>query len=302
MLGVWSDFTTANQPQPFADFMAPSPVDVIEFHLWHDSFINMAWSPAIGTGATNKGDEILAFRDAAPNRWIHWNVPLTTSAEPSLADAASGLRDSRYSQAANNILATNGGTDQPIICRVAWEHNAEWFPWKAITATEKASFVTAWRRLVDCFRAVSPRFRFEWCPNVPGGQVHSPEGTWPGDDYVDLVSCDMYYMAEWNNGDGVAHFNYIRDAAWGLNHLADMAASKGKPMTIAEWGVMAEYPTAPGVEVDQSAYIDAMADWIASRKLLYHVYWDSNSAFKGRLSNGQYPLTAARFKQRFAHP
>jgi len=61
-------------------------------------------------------------------------------------------------------------------------------------------------------------------------------------------------------------------------------------MSFPEWGV----------NWDNPYFIEQMHDWITTHNFAYASYWDSNSAFKGQLSNDQYPQASAKYKELFS--
>jgi hypothetical protein len=46
-------------------------------------------------------------------------------------------------------------------------------------------------------------------------------------------------------------------------------------------------------------YIQSAKAWFTAHDVLYQTYWNSNSAFTGQLSNGQYPNAGAAYKAAF---
>jgi hypothetical protein len=50
---------------------------------------------------------------------------------------------------------------------------------------------------------------------------------------------------------------------------------------------------------DGAYYIQQAKAWFASHDVVYQTYWNSNSDFKGQLSNDQYPNAGAAYKAAF---
>ena len=48
-----------------------------------------------------------------------------------------------------------------------------------------------------------------------------------------------------------------------------------------------------------AAYIERAKAWFERYRVVFHTYWNSNSAFPGKLSDGQYPNSAAAYKRAF---
>ena len=215
---------------------------------------------------------------------IHWTIPMFAD-QGNLTAAAKGEYDSYYTKAAQ-ILANAYPNEDKIVIRVGVEFNGDWMPWAA--AGHEHEFIEAYRNFVDALRTVSDKFVFEWNVNV-GDFGMNPADAYPGDDYVDIIGMDFYYN-QWVSSDPVKAWDYMVHQTYGLQWLEDFAAAHGKPTGYSEWGV--QYDNA-------AAYIASAADWFASHDVAYAIYWDSNAAFQGKLSSGQYPTTAAAFLAEF---
>ena len=85
----------------------------------------------------------------------------------------------------------------PVILSFGHEMNGDWYSWAA-GHTAPATFVQAWRHVVDVFRAAGTwNVTWLWTVNVPGGRagVVSPRPWWPGSKYVTWVGIDGYYYS-----------------------------------------------------------------------------------------------------------
>src|SRR5690606_10095690 len=127
-------------------------------------------------------------------------------------------------------------------------------------------------------RKVSDRFLFEWTPNL-GHQGMNPERAYPGNDYVDVIGMDFYYDLKWNPSDAREAWKHIVEQPYGLRWHQAYAARQGKPTAYSEWGVMSG---------DAEAFVELAAAWFRKHRVVYHSYWDSNAAFRGKLSDGQH--------------
>jgi hypothetical protein len=78
---------------------------------------------------------------------------------------------------------------------------------------------------------------------------------------------------------------------YGLQWHQDFARRHGKPTAYAEWGVMSD---------QSSDYVRLAAEWFRQHEVVYHNYWNSDAAFLGKLSSGQYPATGSQFREVFA--
>lgn len=231
------------------------------------------WSDSIGW---------LADRWKGVARTHYWSIPLFAESG-TLAAAAAGDYDPRWHAAAVTLAAASPGSD-PIPVRTGWEFNGAWQPWAA--KGKEADYRAAYRRFVASFRAVSDRFRFEWTPNV-GDFGTNPEDSYPGDDVVDLIGMDFYYNHEWDPADPVAAFNYKVSERYGLAWHQDFAKRHGKPTAYAEWGVSRD---------SDAPYVTLALQWFAAHDVVYASYWNSNAAYRGKLSDGQYPAVASAYR------
>ncbi len=127
---------------------------------------------------------------------LTWAVPLATNTQ-SLANFASGTYDAWFKAMADAILEHN--PEGPVYIRPGWEPNGPSWPWNASNGAA-ADYISAFQHASEILKARSPRFRVEWCIThdgyVSGGAewdaTDPTTGCYPGDDYVDLVSVDIY--------------------------------------------------------------------------------------------------------------
>jgi Ca2+-binding RTX toxin-like protein len=260
--------------------------DILAFEDWMGQQIDYIGA---STGRANWSDWSTSIGWAINNwspldRDIRWSIPMFAN-EGNLNDAATGAYNAHYVGAAQK-LATAYASDEKIIVRVGEEFNGNWMPWAA-KGNEEA-FVKAFRQFVDSFRSVSDKFVFEWNVNVGDFGVN-PENCYPGDDYVDIIGMDFYYD-KYQPTDPAAAWNYMVTRKYGLQWLEDFADKHGKPTGYSEWGV--------GFD-NAGAYIEKAAEWFESHDVVYQMYWNNDSAFAGKLSEGQYPATAEAFLKAF---
>lgn len=212
---------------------------------------------------------------------LHWSIPLIVEGA-TLSEAASGAYNRRYTQIAREIAVWPG--DDPMYIRIGWEFNYSGMLWAA--GGREADFKLAYRNMVNCFRKVSSRFRFEWCPNIGNGraanQIMAPQLAYPRDRFVDVIGLDVYYFKEWNSADSANAFASLRDRAYGLRWHANFARACRKPIAFSEWGVNSD---------NKEEFIYLFNQWMESNGALWHNYWNRNSAIECRLSDGQYPRT-----------
>ncbi len=222
------------------------------------------------------------------DRRVFWSVPLIPTGA-TLDEAAAGTYDDHYRQAAETLAAYRP-QDPELHVRTGWEFNGDWFPW---TAQGKAqAFIGAFRQFVTVFRSVSNRFVFEWNVNV-GDVGMNPEDAYPGDAYVDIIGMDFYWNTQWDPIDPSEAWSDVVSRTYGLQWHQDFAADHGKPTAYSEWGIMSN---------DGGPYIEQAKAWFESHDVVFHTYWNSNAAFTGKLSDGQYPNAGAAYREAFGVP
>jgi len=214
-----------------------------------------------------------------------FSIPLFPQTS-SLAAVANGDGNSHFSEYAQYI-DTNGvpAPDGNIYVRTGWEMGGEWFPWGAQGNAHPELFRAAFAHFADAFHAVSGRFKIVW--DVVGDRGDMAP-FWPGDQYVDVVSQDFYWNPQWTSEDGAIAFNMMRDFPCGLQWIEDFAAAHGKPTAYSEWG-----------SKEGAGFIQAAKAWFDAHQPIYQTYWNSDAAYPGKLSSGQYPAAGAAYQQAF---
>lgn len=216
------------------------------------------------------------------DRPVYWTIPLFAQGG-TLATAAAGKYNGYYVNAARTLAQGYPNTGK-IYVRTGWEFNGDWQPWAA--AGKEAYYRAAYRQFVKSFRSVSNRFVFEWTPNI-GDLGMNPENAYPGDDVVDIIGMDFYYNHQWDPADGVKAFIHRRDEKYGLAWHQAFARQHRKPTAYAEWGI-SRNSAAP--------YVQAVGEWFATHNIVYASYWNSNAAYRGKLSDNQYPAVSTAYR------
>lgn len=224
----------------------------------------------------------LADRWKDVDRENYWSIPLFAEGAD-LAEASRGAYNQRYRDAAATLVAARPGTAK-IFVRTGWEFNGNWQPWAA--KGKEAEYREAFRQFVASFRSVSDRFVFEWTPNQ-GDHGMNPEDAYPGDDVVDVIGMDFYYNHEWDAADPVAAWQYKVNERYGLAWHQAFAQRHGKPTAYSEWGVSSDA---------DAPYVALAAKWFAEHDVLYAIYWNSDAAYRGKLSGEQYPSVTGAYK------
>ena len=247
---------------------------VVGYANWQDYVSSASWEVnTLWKGMTDK---------------LHWSVPIISQAG-NLSTAATGAYNSYYKQVAQTIANGTPGTDK-IYIRTGWEANGSWFFWNAIGKEE--AFKGAFQEFVESFRSVSDRFIFEWNVNEASGGI-DPATIYPGDEYVDVIGMDFYWKPQYIGSDPVKAFNTLRDEKYGLAWLENFAAAHGKPTAYSEWGVTGD---------NAGAYIKLVKEWFDSHNVVLQSYWDSNSDYPGKMSDGSDPNSGSAYVSTFSGP
>lgn len=154
---------------------------ILPIHSWFQN-----WS-----GGWN-GTEAAKVAAAGGNRTIMvcWEPSGIT-----LQNITNGQYDS-YITSYITVAKAYGG---PVVLRPMHEMNGSWYDWAPgsgrATAGSPATYIAAWRHMVDVARAVNaPNVRFFWCAN--GNDANSngvtAEACYPGTAWVDIVGFDAY--------------------------------------------------------------------------------------------------------------
>lgn len=212
-----------------------------------------------------------------------------------LAAGASGQYNQHWQTIAQNLV--NAGLESSVL-RIGHEFNGNWYPWYA--ANDPTSWPVYWRQIVNTMRAVpGANFKFDWNVNN-GHSAFEADTVYPGDAYVDIIGVDAYNQS-WipNYTDPVARWNDIYNGHHGLAFWASFASAHNKPLSLPEWGTGTR-PDGHGGG-DDAYFIQQMYNFISSTPMAYHNYWDyCASDVCGGLTSGQFPTSAAKFKELFA--
>jgi len=212
----------------------------------------------------------------------------------SLWDVANGRGDGYFREYAEKILANADNVAAPdgrIFVRTGWEMGGDaGISWQDQGNDNPELFKEAFRHFADAFHDVSDRFAIVFDPafDKGGGPKY-----YPGDDYVDVISQDLYWFPEWYGDDAKAVFERFLDEPYGPTWMEEFAAERGKQTAYTEWGAPEGY--------DASEFIELMKGWFEdpSHNVAYHIYWDVDSDYPGRISDGSDSATGAAYRDAF---
>jgi hypothetical protein len=242
---------------------------------------------------------VRCWSTARPKIAMTLSVPmLPQDRKASLAQVVAGGADT-YFRMVGEALVRGGYAD--AVLRIGWEFNGSWYPWSV--KYDQTNWVPAYRHIVAVFRGVpGSKFKFDWNPNLGQG-VMPPDQFYPGDDVVDFIGLDVYNQA-WGPG-GITvespqrRWEMYLKQPFGLDWLRTFAAQHKKTISIPEWGTGTR-PDGHGGG-DDPYFIEQMAAWMKANNVGYQIYFDYNERQAGqyKLSDGQYPKSAAAYRKAF---
>ncbi|MGE3835920.1 MAG: glycoside hydrolase family 26 protein, partial [Acidimicrobiia bacterium] len=163
------------------------------------------------------------------------------------------------------------GIADQVVIRLGWEMNGDWMPWGRQYSTDGSGFRAMWRRIVPKMKAVHP-FAFDWCIVPDSSQQAAGAGYgekfYPGDDVVDVIGLDLY--DHWVFGTPQERWQQTQAK---LDWAAGYAASKGKPISIDEWGLWSSGNAHGGG--DNPTYVTGMLRWARDNNALWTSYFNS---------------------------
>jgi hypothetical protein len=147
-----------------------------------------------------------------------------------------------------------------------------------------STWVAAMRQVIGVLRQELPKVKIE----VDGPTDAAQVAYYPGDDMVDLIGHDFYFLPTYDGRD--SHADWARHLPL-LYYLSDFAKSHGKPLYFGEWcdGYTDGY------------IITQFAQWMASNNVAGQMYWDSNSAVPDSCQLEDHPARQQAYKNAFAN-
>lgn len=222
---------------------------------------------------------------------------------------ATGEYDHYFTELAQRLVEANQGD---AIIRLGWEFNLEQSRW---ATDDPQVFKDYFRHVVAAMRTVTgQQFEFDWNPNN-GKAKYDAVDYYPGNDVVDYIGIDAY-----DTGWGFHTYPYPSDCdqecrsdrqtnAWnrsiyggarGLRFWSDFARSKGKPMSLPEYGLWERADQHGGG--DDPDYLRRMHAFISDPKnrVAYHAYFELDGQDGPHRLMTTYPESGQVFRSLFA--
>lgn len=250
---------------------------------------------------------IEAWKDSGL-RPVYSLAMLPENPEDTMARGAAGEYDHYFKELAGRLIEAG---QENAIMRVGWEFNLEESRWATDNPQE---FIDYYRKVVAAMRSQpGQEFEFDWNFNN-GKSKYDAVDYYPGDDVVDYVGvdaydtgwafhtypypddCDTACRAErqtnaWNRS--------IHGGARGLKFWSDFARSKGKPMSLPEWGMWEREDGHGGG--DDPEYLRRMHAFISDPKnrVAYQAYFEVDGHDGPHRLMTTYPAAGEVFRELF---
>lgn len=190
-------------------------------------------------------------------------------------------------------LQANGLGD--TIIRLGWEANGSGFPWniRGNVSAYKACF----QRQVRLLRSVAPGLEIDWTMRKSTAGPQGAHMLYPGDEFVDIIGVNYYdwwpaarTQREWD----AAYSATYQGGPRGLGTWLSFARSRGKKLSLPEWGVAA----ASGGGDDNPFYVQKMHETFRRNapSLAYESYFNCRDYHRIYPAN-RLPRASAAYRQ-----
>jgi Glycosyl hydrolase family 26 len=309
-LGFYPGFGSVSLLQSLEMWLGKSAGHVVQFaDADPANFTASVWGEVVRAGALQTVANRVTLVESVPLAFGPFVDASTATgqatARASLTATVSGKYDDKFTRAANYL---RGGGYGDAVIRLGWEFDGGWYPWSS--NGNEALWISAYRHVVDVFRAVSPDFRFDW--NGTRAHIAGATAAYPGDDYVDIIGLDVY-----DKGAPVTWSNTTKSwtdpaAAWkwqatSLEIVRTMAIAHGKQVSVPEWGLTGVTSTVTSkVGGDDPTFVQGMSDWIKSLpssgagSLAYQSYFNADvKDGNHKINANHFPKAEARYRALF---
>ena len=321
-IGVYGPYATGRVSQ-FNTFIGRT-VDFAEIHCARDSWINLEGSA---------GDQLVNVLSVGEQYEVRVCPPLFM-ADGQFSDVTSGANDAPIRKFARTVGSlchpTKGKFKQShVVLRIGQELNGHFQPWRisrdnvTIDHTLARANQVARRRWGLLLRQTETElglpngfFIFDLNLNFTS-PVNNPEWWYPGDQYTDIISNDIYYNPQYSQPTTANEwFEFIRDSAlsgmaWCKNFARSPAARPNvageNPSGALLWGGIREF----GIKTDgDTATFANVVPLIAAYLQANHAegwgWWDEEGQdagnYQSMVSNGHLPNIGAHVKAIFGRP
>jgi hypothetical protein len=201
--------------------------------------------------------------------------------------AASGAYNSKWKGVIDTYMVPHAS--QIYLVRINSEWSGNWScsgPWpngaEKNPVVSPATWVAMMRQVIGVLKKELPNTKIE--VDGPTDDIQLPY--YPGDDIVDLIGHDFYWLPKYDGSDSHATWTaHLPD----LNYLSSMAKAHNKPMYIGEWcdGYTDGY------------VLSQFAQWMAANNVAGQMYWDTNDVVPNSCRLTDYPARQQAYSDAF---
>lgn len=229
---------------------------------WTDPWFLRADSPDI---------DWLAWTREDPDRRLVISIGMAPRDSPAdwRARGAAGEYDIHARALARRLVFAGLGDS---VLRIGHEGNGHWFPhWFGETTEQRRDWTGYWRNMAQALQSVpGAAFVLDWSV-APGVDDVDLASYYPGDDVVDVIGYSLHdFDAQADApvaGDRFAR-QYYRDN--GPSTIAAFAAAHSKPLSLSEWGLIADRPGRASGAGDNPAFVTSVAAVVRDHPVAYH--------------------------------
>lgn len=289
----WRSGVASWSPQEFAEWRG-RPLDILTtfsaFKTWEE--IEQLGRPETMLGALiNRPEQIAVSFPMFPQK----DGPVPRD-EPELwRDAAKGSYDEHWERAVRYLRRQRDRDD--YVFRPGWEWNsAKSYPWGIIDVEWAEPYQATFRRVVGIIKTTFPSAKIDWCALKKGQSRKKIDQFYPGDDVVDYIGQDRYdRFPSAPTREAWARSQDQTDddgGPVGIRAWLRYAQSKGKPMSIPEWGVWSKGGRGGGGAGDNALFIQQMFAFFTANaeSIGYECYFNNmGGEAKHRIGPGDVP-------------
>lgn len=198
---------------------------------------------------------------------------LAKGSDGKFKECAAGAFDSHF-KAIGSYLNSQGNGN--TIVRLGWEANNHSYPWRV--QGDVAGFKACFARAATALRSGAPGIQIAWHMAKKGKHKGPVTELYPGDAYVNQVSLSYYDRFPFHHNATVWAQQYnatYNGGPYGLGAWLNFARSRGKKLSIGEWGVNDGYD---GGGTDNAFYVQKMGEFFRGNagSIGYEGYYNCN--------------------------
>lgn len=212
---------------------------------------------------------------------------------------AAGQFDSYIRAFGRGLVNANAAN---AVLRLGWEANrVGGFPW-AVTG-DGSSYKACFRRWVSVLRSTpGQRFVIDWNMGQKGRFAHPLDRMYPGNDVVDVIGVQFYDRCPpfRSNSDWSERYKKTRGGnPYGIGAWLTYAKSKGKRLSVPEWGIGGPRNICPEPGIDNPFFIQKMHEFLRTNagSIAYEAYFNGHG---GPAGGGSHKIAPASYNPKSA--